>query len=184
MYVTFGVSFKDDNPYQLSLHQQYRRLEMLIRVAHQSDIETLFNIRTSVKENYQSREEIARLGITHESVAQMLATDCRAWIAEIEGKAIAFSFANKTEKTIFGIFVLPDFEDRGAGRQLMEAAENWLWSNNIHAIELITGNDPNLRAYGFYVHLGWTPVGVEQDGLFQGEMKFIKERPATDNGSS
>jgi len=57
---------------------------MNIREAQLEDIETLFNIRTSVIENHQSREELATLGITPETVAEMLQTDCRAWIAEID----------------------------------------------------------------------------------------------------
>ena len=148
---------------------------MLIRVAQTEDIETLFEIRTSVKENYQSREEIAKLGITPDAVAKMLQTDCRAWIAEIDNQAIGFSIANKTEKTIVGVFVKPSFEGRGVGRKLMEAAENWLLSNNATDIWLLTGDDPNLRAYGFYLHLGWIPVGQVSDGIFQGEMKFVKK---------
>jgi hypothetical protein len=63
---------------------------MNIRKAQLTDIETLFNIRTSVVENHQSREEIAQLRITPESVAQMLQIDSCAWIAEIDGKPIAF----------------------------------------------------------------------------------------------
>ncbi|MGD1910044.1 MAG: GNAT family N-acetyltransferase [Rivularia sp. (in: cyanobacteria)] len=149
---------------------------MNIRQAQLTDIETLFEIRTSVIENYQSREEIAELGITPESVAQMLQTDCVAWIAEIDGKPIAFAIANATEKTILGVFVLPSFEKRGAGRGLMEKAENWLFSQGIAEIWLLTGNDSKLRAYGFYLHLGWTPVGVVSDGEMEGEMKFVKKR--------
>ena len=42
---------------------------MNIRIAQSNDIETLFEIRTSVTENYQSRAEIAELVITPESVA-------------------------------------------------------------------------------------------------------------------
>jgi len=99
---------------------------MNIRQAQLEDIETLFEIRTSVVENHQSREEIAKLGITPETVAQMLQTDCCAWIAEIDAKPIAFSIANATEKTILGMFVLPAFAGRGAGRALMEKAEEWL----------------------------------------------------------
>lgn len=38
------------------------------------DIETLFEIRTSVVQNHQSRAEIAQLGITPESVAKTLST--------------------------------------------------------------------------------------------------------------
>ena len=59
----------------------------------------------------------------------------------------------------------------------MQAAENWLWSKNIQEIWLLTGNDPNLRAYGFYLHLDWQPVGIESEGDFAGEMRFIKKRP-------
>lgn len=149
---------------------------MNIRVAQESDIETLFEIRTSVVENYQSREEIAELGITPESLAHMLATDCCAWVTEIGNQPVGFSIANATEKTIFGIFVLPSYENKGAGRALMDAAENWLWSQGVTEIWLVTGNDPNLRAYGFYLHLNWIPVGVEPDGDFKGEMKFVKKR--------
>ncbi|OLP18526.1 GNAT family N-acetyltransferase [Leptolyngbya sp. 'hensonii'] len=149
---------------------------MKIRTAQREDIETLFDIRTSVVENFQSREEIAELGITPASVAKMLETDCCAWVAEIGDRAMGFSIANATEKTIFGIFILPNFEGQGAGRALMQVAENWLWSKGIEEIWLVTGNDPRLRAYGFYLHLGWIPVGIESDGDFRGEMKFVKKR--------
>ena len=147
---------------------------MNIRVAQQEDIETLFEIRTSVIENHQSREEIAKLGITPDSVAEMLQTDCCAWVAEVDGQPVGFSIANATEETIFGIFVLPAFEGRGIGRVLMERAEDWLWGKGIKEIWLLTGNDPNLRAYGFYLHLGWFTAGIQLEGEFKGEMKFVK----------
>ena len=151
---------------------------MQIRAAQQKDIETLFEIRTSVRENYQSREEIAELGITPDSVAEMLQTDCQAWIAEIDNQPIGFAIANKTEKTILGLFVLPSFEGRGAVRALMQVTENWLWSHDIEEIWLLTDQNPKFRAYGFYLHLGWIPIGIESDGMFEGEMKFIKRRQA------
>lgn len=147
---------------------------MMIRTAQLSDIETLFEIRSSVVENYQSREEIAALGITPASVATMLSTDCCAWVAEVGDRPIGFAIANATEKTIFGLFVRPEYEGRGAGRSLMQAAETWFKSQGIDEIWLVTGNDPSLRAYGFYLHTGWTAIGVEPDGDFQGEMKFVK----------
>ena len=147
---------------------------MSLRLAEPQDIETLFDIRTSMVENYQSREEIATLGITPASVAEMLLGDCRAWIAELDGQAIGFSIADKVEGTIFGIFVHPQFEARGAGRLLMTATEDWLRSHGVKEAWLLTGNDPQLRAYGFYLHLGWIAVGAETDGVFSGEMKFVK----------
>ena len=145
---------------------------MIIREAKFENIETLFNLRTSVVENYQSCEELAALGITPETIAQMLQTDCRAWIAEIDEQPIAFSMANATEETIFAMFVLPSFEGCGAGRALMQQAEQWLWSQGVEEIWLLTGNNPNLRAYGFYLHLGWTPSEIQPDG----QIKFIKKK--------
>ncbi|KAI9134063.1 GNAT family N-acetyltransferase [Acaryochloris sp. CCMEE 5410] len=150
---------------------------MNIRIAQLDDVETLFEIRTSVAENYQSREEIAELGITPESVTKMLEADCCAWIAEVDDQAIGFSIASATEKTIFGLFVLPAFEGQGVGRALMQVTETWFWSKEIDEIWLVTGNNPSFRAYGFYLHLNWIPVGVESNGDFKGEMKFIKKRP-------
>ena len=151
---------------------------MKIRVAQQDDIETLFEIRTRVIENHQSREELAELGVTPESVAELLRIDGRAWIAEINEQPIGFSIVDAAEKTVFGLFVLPAFEGQGAGRALMQVAEEWLWAQDIDEIWLLTGNDPNLRAYGFYRHLGWILIGVELEGVFKGEMKFIKRRAA------
>ncbi len=153
---------------------------MLIRLAQLEDIESLFLIRTSVIENYQSRDEIAALGITPDSVADMLQTDCRAWIAEWDQHPVAFAIANATLNTIFGIFVLPAFEGRGLGRALMACAEDWLWSQGSDEIWLLTGNDPTLRAYGFYLHLGWILGEVQPDGDFKGEIKLIKRRPWLD----
>lgn len=149
---------------------------MKIRQALQTDIEQLFDIRTSVVENHQSREEIAELGITPATVAEMLRTDCAAWVAEENGVAIGFAIANATEQTIFGIFVRPQFERRGTGRALMAVTEDWLWTQGAEEIWLLTGNDPTLRAYGFYRHLGWAPAGVVEAGDFAGEMKFVKQR--------
>ncbi|MBE9183023.1 GNAT family N-acetyltransferase [Oculatella sp. LEGE 06141] len=145
---------------------------MTIREARPEDVETLFMIRTSVAENYQSREDLADLGVTPATVIEMLQTDCRAWIAESNGEPAGFSMANATKKTIFAMFVLPAFECRGIGRQLMQRSERWLWSQGAEQIWLLTSNDSEIRAYGFYRHLGWIPTSVLSDG----QVKFVKEQ--------
>lgn len=145
---------------------------MNIRSAQIEDIETLFNIRVSVIENYLSREELADLGVTPKTVARMLQTTCHAWIAEIDDRAIAFTMANAQEGSIFIIAVLPEFAGCGVGRALMATAEAWLRSQGFVEIWLLTTNNPKLRAYGFYQHLGWTPTDAGSDGL----IKFIKRK--------
>lgn len=145
---------------------------MDIREAQLEDIATLFKIRTSVVENYLSRQEVADLDITPATVATMLQTDCCAWVAQIDRELIGFTIADIAHGTIFALFVLPAYEGQGAGRALIEKAEQWLRSLGFSEIWLLTGNNPNLRAYGFYQHLGWIPDEVQPDGL----IKFIKRR--------
>ncbi|MGF1459247.1 MAG: GNAT family N-acetyltransferase [Leptolyngbyaceae cyanobacterium] len=152
---------------------------MIIRTAQPVDIETLFDIRTSVRENYQSREEIAALGITQQSIADMLAIDCCAWIADINNCSVGFAIANRSDAAVFGLFVRPEYEGRGIGRVLLHIAEDWLFARGHTEIWLVTGNEPMLRAYGFYLHMGWQPAGVVAAGDYAGEMKFIKQRPQT-----
>jgi GNAT superfamily N-acetyltransferase len=143
---------------------------MNIRIASVSDVETLFNIRTSVIENHQSREELATIGVTFDSVAEKLESESRAWIAEVNGQPVAFSMADAKEGTIFAMFVLPSYERLGFGRALMQEAQEWLFSKGWSEIWLLTG--PNTRAAGFYKHLGWENKGLQDDG----QVKFTKLR--------
>jgi GNAT superfamily N-acetyltransferase len=145
-------------------------MQMSIRMAEQADVELLLDIRTSVRENYQSREEIAALGITPDSITQLLETDAAAWMCEIDRMPIGFSMANAPQQTVFALFVRPEYEGRGAGRALLTAAENWLFDRDIREIWLTTGANEALRAHGFYRHLGWRWSGETDDG----SVKYIK----------
>ena len=144
-----------------------------IRVASEADVESLFDIRTSVLENHQSRADLARVGVTPDSVAQMLHSSFRAWIASERKQDVAFSMADASEATVFAMFVRPAFEGRGLGRILMKRAEDWLFKQGCVEIWLLTDANRDVRANGFYRHLGWDDAGIQQDG----QVKFTKTRP-------
>ena len=146
---------------------------MRIRRATIEDVETLFEVRTSVKENYESRTELASKGITPRSVAKMLSEEACAWIAELDGVPVAFSMAKGDERTIFAVFVRPEHEAKGLGRAVLAEAEKWLWSGGADEIWLTTGAEPNIRAHGFYERCGWLRTTV----LVEGEVQYVKSRP-------
>jgi GNAT superfamily N-acetyltransferase len=129
-----------------------------IRPADPADTAALFRVRTSVHENHQSEEELARIGVTRESVAQLLASPgARGWCAEQGGSIVAFAIARRTERDLFALFVEPGFERRGLGSSLLESAVTWLRAGGIERIRLSTGR--GTRAQSFYEKRGWKDAG-------------------------
>jgi GNAT superfamily N-acetyltransferase len=70
---------------------------------------------------------------------------------------------------IWALFVLPAWEKRGIGKQLLREAVQWLWSEGARVIWLTT--DPHTRAEEFYRRQGWTQCGVELNGEIRYELK-------------
>ena len=81
--------------------------------------------------------------------------------------------ADASDATVFAMFVRPAFEGRGLGRILMKRAEEWLFEQGCVEIWLLTDANRDVRANGFYRHLGWNDAGIQQDG----QVKFTKTRP-------
>jgi GNAT superfamily N-acetyltransferase len=55
----------------------------------------------------------------------------RIWIYEVEGQPLGFSAADKRTSSIWALFVLPAWEKRGVGKQLLREAVQWLWSREL-----------------------------------------------------
>ncbi|MBS5771792.1 MAG: GNAT family N-acetyltransferase [Enterobacter cloacae] len=123
-----------------------------IRPAQVTDVVSIFDIRTSVTENYLSREELKQMGITEEVVSDMIQTSLCTWVAIENEKVIGFSMILPDEGCLFAAFVLPEYEGKGAGRRLVMAAEQELFKQHETAwLE----TDKRSRAEKFYTQLGW-----------------------------
>lgn len=140
-------------------------MQMLIRVATPDDIDTLFTIRTSVVQNHLSREQMTVLGITPQVLADSIREAPCVWIAEVEGRPVAFSMVDRAAGEVFAMFVQPGYEGLGLGRRLMAVAEAALFEQH-ERLFLITDGRDEIRANGFYQRLGWSMVArVEGDDV-------------------
>jgi len=132
-----------------------------IRLAKSSDIGEIFRVRTSVNENHLTVAEMAGMGITEASVAEMIDSAPCAWVACADAKIVGFSMIDADEGSLFAAFVLPSHEGNGIGKELVKAAEDALFSK--HAVAWLETAKTS-RAAGFYRHLGWGNERAVGDG--------------------
>lgn len=141
-----------------------------IRPAGAADVEAIFHVRTSVRENALTWDELAALGITPASIhAAITETPC-AWVAERDGEVLGFAMADLPEACLFAVFVLPEHEGQGVGRQLIQAGEAALF---LHHPVIWLETDAASKAAAVYRHLGWTHACDAGDG----DVRLQKLRP-------
>ncbi len=126
----------------------------MIREGAIADLPEITRIRTSVAENHLSVEQMAEIGITHDSIAaEMAAGDLGCWVA-VDGAAITgFAMADRRDGTIFALFMDAAHEGKGHGSALLGACEDWLRNKGHAEACLTTGRDT--RAFAFYLRRGW-----------------------------
>jgi ribosomal protein S18 acetylase RimI-like enzyme len=138
-----------------------------IRPINVSDIPALFRVRPLTRENALTIDELRALDITPESVASWLESSARGWLWETSaGEVVGFCMADRSTGELLVIALLPEYEGRGIGGQLMQHAESWLAESGCTRAWLTTDPDRSLRAYGFYRHRGWTERNVERGLLW------------------
>jgi GNAT superfamily N-acetyltransferase len=150
-------------------HEWNNTMNIRTRLALPSDIKGIFDVRTSVKENHLSREEMERMGITESVVTNMIEKRRCAWVAEEDGKVTGFSMILPEEACLFAAFVLPKYEGRGLGRILVGLAEQEIFKH--HEVAWLE-TDKNSRAAGFYRRLGW----IEKGNVSESDIRLEKLR--------
>ena len=71
---------------------------------------------------------------------------------------------DKDTGEMLAVAVLPEYENQGIGKRLMNLIQDWLFSHGHQEIWLLENQDPNIRACGFYRKVGWAPAGFHESG--------------------
>jgi GNAT superfamily N-acetyltransferase len=125
-----------------------------LRLAVFQDIPTMHAIRTSVTENILS--EGTTFG--RDDYLPFLGANGETWVGEIDGQIAGFGAINRSNSSIWALFVSPEFESLGIGKALLNQLIERAKQLEMAALHLTT--TPGTRAEQFYIRQGWLFVGA------------------------
>jgi len=139
---------------------------MQFRVAVTDDIPQMMVVRLSVTENRLSDSSV----ITEQDCKNYLQNRGRGWVCEANGKILGFAIVDLPGNNVWALFVDPDSEKKGIGRQLQTLMLDWYFENKDEDIWLSTAKGS--RAESFYNSSGWESAGRTKSG----DEKFIMKK--------
>ena len=139
---------------------------MKFREAKVEDISQIQIVRNTVKENTLSSPNL----VTDEDCKSFITKKGKGWVCEIDKEIVGFSIVDLLENNIWALFVHPNFENKGIGKQLQQLMLDWYFQQTNTTIWL--GTAPNTRAEKFYQLQGWTKIGTHGKGETKFEMSF------------
>lgn len=137
---------------------------MRYRQAHPADIPGMFDVRFAVTENILRNRAL----VTEENSRDYLTRRGRGWVAEEAGRIVGFAIADVQDHNIWALFVHPDFDRRGIGKELHRLMLDWYFTQTTEPVWLSTA--PGTRAEEFYRRQGWRATGRTTSGEIRFEM--------------
>jgi GNAT superfamily N-acetyltransferase len=139
---------------------------MIFREAKTTDIPAIQFVRHTVKENILSDPAL----VTDKDCEEFLTQRGKGWVCEVGGEVVGFSIVDLKEHNIWALFLRPEFEGKGIGKELHLLMMNWYFDQTHDPIWL--GTSPNTRAKEFYTRQGWKNVGMVNKGEVKFEMSY------------
>ena len=139
---------------------------MIYREAKVEDIPQIQIVRNSVKENTLSNPGL----VTDKDCEEFLTVRGKGWVCEIDNQIVGFAIADLKDNNVWALFLQPEFENKGIGRQLHTIMLDWYFMQTKNTIWL--GTAFNTRAEQFYRKAGWTEVGTHGNKEIKFEMTY------------
>ena len=127
---------------------------MIFREANIEDIPQIQVVRNAVTENILSNPNL----VTDADCQEFLLERGKGWVCEINNQIVGFSIVDLKENNIWALFVDPNHDKKGIGKQLHTLMLDWYFSQTKKTVWL--GTSPETRAALFYEKQCWTAVGM------------------------
>jgi GNAT superfamily N-acetyltransferase len=132
-------------------------LNLIFRQALAADIPAMSAIRLAVTENRLSDPSRVTLAMYHDYLERL----GKSWVCERDGAIAGFAAADKTDASIWALFVDPQHEGLGIGKRLLALMADYLFALGHDKVFLSTGADT--RADTFYASQGWERGKMKND---------------------
>jgi GNAT superfamily N-acetyltransferase len=139
---------------------------MIFREACILDIPQMQIVRNEVKENTLSDPAL----VLDNDYVDYLTNRGKGWVCEIDNQIVGFAIADLKENNIWALFVKPEYEKKGIGKQLHNMMLDWYFKQTKETIWLSTAF--NTRAEKFYRMQQWTEKGIYGTKEIKFEMTF------------
>ncbi len=134
---------------------------MKYRSALPEDAAECVAVRGKTRQNAFSEEQLRSIGVTVESWGENIRSGALpGHVCTSEQNIVGYCFGSRETGEIEVLVVLPDFENRGIGRELLKRTTEQLAELGHSRLFLGCSPYPTSRSYGFYRHLGWRSTGT------------------------
>jgi GNAT superfamily N-acetyltransferase len=139
-------------------------MHLTYRPARPEDAVECVAVRGKTRQNALSEDQLRSIGITAGSWAENIRSGALPGHVCMSGSSIiGYCFGSRDSGEIEVLVVLPDFEDRGIGRELLQRTSASLAELGHRRLFLGCSPFPTSRSYGFYRRLGWRSTGTFDD---------------------
>lgn len=133
-----------------------RFTNVIYRQAQPGDAAECVVVRGKTRQNAASEELLRSMGITAKSWEENIRSGSLPGdVCIFKGAIVGYCFGVRETGEIQVLVVLPDFENRGIGRELLRRTSDRLAKSGHSRLFLGCSPYPTSRSYGFYRHLGW-----------------------------
>lgn len=117
-------------------------------------------LRGKTRENAISEDRLRSMGITAVTWGEDIRSGAvPGQVCSANGRMIGYCFGSIDDGEIVVLALLPEYEGRGIGKELLGRMMDRLFERGKARLLLACSPDPGSRSHGFYRHLGWHSTG-------------------------